>query len=119
MWFIAISGSGGVAASASACAAACANACVARAFARAEAVANQLTIGTAAAIARSPLSPLHTSPADFSRADTSMACASRAAAQSFRPVATASIDVDPAPAINRAVLSSGGIACHSMMTPVF
>ena len=60
MWLTAISGSDGVIANAVTYAAACAAACMPRFCADCAAVCNQVTIGMAAAIARSLLAPVHT-----------------------------------------------------------
>src|SRR4051812_23301665 len=66
--------------------------------------------------ARSLAVPLHDDDNEAKLAANSSACVSRKIASASHPAAAWSIGASPAPAINRAVLSSGGIPCQIIAT---
>src|SRR5690606_23911652 len=77
-------------------------------------VRSHTIIGVIAAIARS-LAPPVQAPASAARLPaSSSACVSREIANASHPAAACSIGAVPAPAINREVFTSGGIACQNI-----
>src|SRR5215211_2138377 len=116
MWFSSISGIGGVVAIAVAYALAWAVACIARFCACKDVVLSQTTIGMVAVTARSLPDPLHDDDSAARLPASSSAWVSKKIASASHPAAAWSIGASPAPAINRAVLSSGGIPCQIIAT---
>src|SRR6478609_1198674 len=115
-WFSSISGIGGVVAIAVAYELACDVACIARFCACNAVVRSQTTIGIVAETARSLAEPVHEDDRAARLPANSSAWVSKKTASASHPAAAWSIGTSPAPAINRAVLSSGGIPCQIIAT---
>ena len=73
-----------------------------------------MTIGMVAATARSLAVPVHADVSAARLAASSSAWVSSKIASASHPAAACSIGAAPAPAISRAVLSSGGMACQNI-----